>query len=255
MKLTIRCYAKFNNLGKKRKKNMSMKERTKIEHPVDVQYLMHKAYEKVALLIEGLANDLQKGGSLDTFKEAFGLWGKHLHYHAQIEDEYMTGPIKNNIPARNNELEHIKLRAEAESFGAFLKGEDEVVMKENLGILIDFEEQQHQELEAHLENVGKILKNEIGENALSTRKRRHLFSQVVALRVCMFDHFDNEETFVFPVVRKFLDEQHQMKMAELLLFDKESENPRWIIDLLYENLEEEDKQELLDFENKIKNSR
>ena len=49
----------------------------------------------------------------------------------------MTGPIKNNIPARNNELEHIKLRAEAESFGAFLKGEDEVVMKENLGILID----------------------------------------------------------------------------------------------------------------------
>ncbi len=50
-----------------------MKERTKIEYPVDVQYLMHKAYEKVALLIEDMAKELQKGGSLEDFKNGFYL--------------------------------------------------------------------------------------------------------------------------------------------------------------------------------------
>jgi hypothetical protein len=39
---------------------MSSKEIEQISDPIDVQFLMHKAYEKVSMLVEGMAQISKK---------------------------------------------------------------------------------------------------------------------------------------------------------------------------------------------------
>ena len=76
----------------------------------------------------------------------------------------------------------------------------------------------------------------MGEGSTSARTRRHLYSRVVAHKVAESDHFENEEVFVFPVVRERMNEREQLEVARHLLMDDDAEDPRWIIDWLIEEL-------------------
>ena len=185
---------------------------------------------------------------MTTFKETFALWGKHLQYHAATEDEYMTGVLRNEQVARNNEVEHEVLAGKARDLAAFLRGGDSASVDEKLAALLEFEGKDHQELEYRLQMVKNLINDELGEGAVSLRTRRNLYSKVVALRVCEFDHFDNEEIFVFPAVRGFMNEQEQLALAKRLLIEEEADNPRWIINLIYEILDQKDQELLRDFE-------
>ena len=64
---------------------------------------------------------------------------------------------------------------------------------------------------------------------------------MVALRVAEFDHFDNEEAFVVPVVRERMSEAEQWEVARRLLIDEDSDDPRWVIDWLAGELTAEER--------------
>jgi len=122
---------------------------------------------------------------------------------------------------------------------------------EKLTALLEFEEKDHQELAHNLQMVEGLINKELGEGAVSIRTRRNLYSKVVALRVCEFDHFDNEEIFVFPVVRNFMNEKRQLALANRLLFEQDADNPRWILDLIYKFLDTKDQELLKNFERPV----
>lgn len=63
-----------------------VEEITKLESPIDVMMLIHKALRAHSTRAETLAAQLEEGGDLQAFKEAFEFWGKALLYHATAED-------------------------------------------------------------------------------------------------------------------------------------------------------------------------
>ncbi len=59
-----------------------VEEITKLEHPIDVMELMHKAFEAASTRVERLAAEAQNGGDLTAFKKGFDFWVKQLLFHA-----------------------------------------------------------------------------------------------------------------------------------------------------------------------------
>lgn len=218
--------------------------------PIDVQYLMHEAYRSVSVKVEKIALDLQDGGDDGPFRKAFGLWGKHLLYHAVTEDAYMTGPLTNSQPARDNEAEHAALGALATELGAFLRKGDEGGLEESLRAILAFEAQEHEELVRRLNDVKEVLTRQVGKEALTVRTRRHLYSRVVALRVAEFDHFENEEAFVLPVIRDRMSEKQQLDVTKRLLIDDQASDRRWIIELVARELSAGKRRLLADLESR-----
>ena len=90
-------------------------EINKLDDPIDVMFLMHAAFEALSERVERLAADGQEGGDLTQFLEGFGFWVKQLLYHAAAEDTYMTAPLVDCQPARDNEEEHADLATLAAS--------------------------------------------------------------------------------------------------------------------------------------------
>ncbi len=223
-------------------------ETTNLDHPIDVQYLMHKAYRAVSLQVEGLASDLQDGGDIQAFTDLFGAWGKHLLFHAVTEDTYMTAPLENSQPARDNGEEHAGLGALEKELGAFMRKGESAGLEESIKAVLAFEEEQHEELLRRMRDVEDVLTKEIGEGAVSARTGRHLYNRVVALRVAEFDHFENEEAFVFPIVRARMDEAQQLALARRLLIEDGADDPRWIIDLVAELISPEERKLLSELE-------
>jgi hypothetical protein len=85
-------------------------EITRLDHPIDVMYLMHKAFHAVSSRAEALAAQGEKRADLTEFRNTFDFWVKQLLYHADAEDKYMTAPLTDCQPARDNEAEHSELR-------------------------------------------------------------------------------------------------------------------------------------------------
>jgi hypothetical protein len=56
-------------------------------------------------------------------------------------------------------------------------------------------------------------------------------------RITEFDHFENEEAFVLPLVKDQMSSEQELECSRRLLFDDDAENPRWIIDFIYGELE------------------
>lgn len=178
------------------------------------------------------------------------MWGKHLLYHAVTEDTYMTGPLVNSQPARDNEAEHAALGALAKELGALVRKGDDGALEDSLRGILAFEAQQHEELERRLNDVKEILTRQVCKEALTARTRRHLYSRVVALRVAEFDHFENEEAFVLPVVRDRMSEQQQLDVAKRLLTDHQASDRRWIIELVAQELSPSTRRLLADLESR-----
>lgn len=65
------------------------------------------------------------------------------------------------------------------------------------------------------------------------------------------DHFENEEAFVISLVRDEMDEAQQLGIVRWLLIDEFAEDPRWIIDWIYSELDREDQALLKDLENRF----
>ena len=204
---------------------------TRLESPIDVMYLMHKAFEAQSQRTEALAAQAQQGGSLDEFNAAFKFWITQLLYHAETEDKYMTGPLTDSQPARDNETEHDELRQQGGEIIEFLAQGDSAGLADNVkAAMVALEEEQHRELVEAAQEVEDVLKKAIGEDRVVARTRRHLYRRVMALRVLEFDHFENEEAFVLPLVKEQMAGPQELEVARRLLIDDDATEPRWIID-------------------------
>ncbi|MCH8311002.1 MAG: hemerythrin domain-containing protein [Chloroflexi bacterium] len=204
---------------------------TRLESPIDVMYLMHKAFEAQSQRTEALAAQAQQGGSLGEFNAAFKFWITQLLYHAETEDKYMTGPLTDSQPARDNETEHDELRQQGGEIIEFLAQGDSAGLADNVkAAMVALEEEQHRELVEAAQEVEDVLKKAIGEDRVVARTRRHLYRRVMALRVLEFDHFENEEAFVLPLVKEQMAGPQELEVARRLLIDDDATEPRWIID-------------------------
>ena len=225
---------------------------TKLDSPIDVMYLMHKAFRAQSERTEALAAKGQEGGDLTEFRESFDYWIKQLLYHATTEDKYMTGPLTDSQPARDNEAEHAGLVKIGGGLIEFLDRGDAAGLTENVtAAMAALEEKQHQELVEKAQEVEKVLIDAMGERKVIGRTRRHLYMRVMSLRVLEFDHFENEEEFVLPLVRDRFSTDQQLDLASRLLMGDEADDPRWIIDWVAREIDDEERKLLADLESKF----
>lgn len=224
-------------------------EITRIESPIDVMSLMHKAFHELSLRVEALAAEGQKGGDLTEFTDSFNLWVKQLLYHANTEDEHMTGPFTENQAARDNETEHAELKVHGVGILEFVGKGDVAGLEENVkAAMLVLDEQQHEDLMEKVKEVEEIIRAEIGEEKALARTRRHLYRRVMAMRILEFDHFENEEAFVCPLVKERMTDRQELELAKSLLIDESADNPRWIIDWVAEELNPMERQLLSELE-------
>ncbi len=241
----------FRNKKDKEQSNNTT-EITRLEGPIDVMLLMHKAFRAVSDRVEGLAARAQDGGDLTEFSDGFQFWIKQLLYHATAEDRYMTGPFEDSQPARDNEDEHAELAAKGGEIIEFMGKGDAAGLEDNLkAAMANLEHGQHDELIHDAREVEAALKSALGEGRVAARTRRHLYRRLTALRILEFDHFENEEAFVCSLVREQKSEREQLEIIRKLLIDDESENPRWIIDWVASELTSVEKRLLNDLEMKF----
>jgi hypothetical protein len=229
-----------------------IEQTTRIDNPIEVMSLMHVAFRAASERTEELASKAQDGGDLAKFNESFNFWIKQLLYHATAEDKYMTGPLTDSQPARDNETEHAELVEHGGGIIEFLGKGDAAGLTENVqAAMLAMEGEEHKELLEKVAEVEEVLKKGIGETRVVARTRRHLYRRVTALRVLEFDHFENEEAFVVTIVAEKMSEQEQLGVAKHLLIDEEADDPRWIIDWVASELNDDERKLLSDLEGRF----
>ena len=181
--------------------------------------------------------------------DAFNFWVQQLLFHAQAEDDHMTGPLTDSQPARDNETEHDELRQQGGGLIEFLGKGDAAGLEENVAAaMAALEDQQHKDLVEKAAEVEAALVAAMGEERVLARTRRHLYRRVMALRVLEYDHFENEEAFVVEMIAENLDETTQLTMARHLLIDESADDPRWVIDWVARELDPGEQKLLADLE-------
>ena len=213
-------------------------EITKLEHPIDAMYLIHKALRAEAAKVEDMVRHFEIGDSLQAFRCAFNFWAAALAYHAQQEDKYMTAPLTNSQPARENEAEHVELGGMLGNLAEFMS-EDQTkgIAQRVTETMLALNKDQHADLVDKLEDVMAVLNEEIGTTKVIARTQRHLYQRVLALRVAQDDHLENEEAFVLPEIWLRISEEEQLEMAKRLLIDEDAEDERWVVDWVAQALD------------------
>ncbi|MDP7089190.1 MAG: hemerythrin domain-containing protein [Dehalococcoidia bacterium] len=231
-----------------------------LESPIDVMYLMHKAFMIHSERTEALADKAQDGGDITNLKNALDAWIAQLLYHAKIEDAHMTGPLKDTLfqdgrmPLRDNVEEHDELRLQGSALmDQFQQGGKSALRKQVASVILDMEDKDHAELMGKVEEVETVIGQAIGEKKVLARTRRHLYESVVSFKVTEFDHFENEEAFVLPLVKDQMSDSEELECVRKLLFDDESVEPRWIIDFVAGELEGNERALLNELEKQIQN--
>ncbi len=231
-----------------------------LESPIDVMYLMHKAFMIHSDRTEVLAEKAQSGGDLTNLANAVNAWIAQLLYHAKIEDSHMTGPLKDSLlqdglmPLRDNVIEHDELRHQGAALIDHLQqGDKSALRKQVAALILSMEDKDHAELMGKVEEVETVIKQAIGEKKVLARTRRHLYESVVSFKVTEFDHFENEEAFVLPLVKDQMSDSEELECVRKLLFDDESVEPRWIIDFIAGELEDNERNLLNELEKQIQN--
>ncbi|MQG34794.1 MAG: hypothetical protein FI717_10875 [SAR202 cluster bacterium] len=211
---------------------------TKLEDPIDVMLLMHKAFRALSDRTEALAAKAETIEDIEELNEVFGFWVNQILYHATVEDEVMTSPLQNSQSARDNETEHAELAGKAGDLVKFIGLGNSAGLKESVReAAFSLEEEQHKELEERFHEVEDALAQVLGEKKVTARTIRHLHSRLMGVRILELDHFENEEAFVCSLVRDEIDEAGQLYMVRRLLIDDSAENPRWIIDWVHSELD------------------
>lgn len=228
---------------------MTAERINKLEHPIDVMPLMHKAFRAVSDRTEALATDASTVEDIAELNEAFGFWVKQILFHATVEDEVMTGPLQDSQPARDNEAEHAELAGKAGELAEFIaKGKAAGLEESVRQALFTLEEEQHKELGERSHEVEDALKEVLGEKKVTARTIRHIHSRLLGVRILELDHFENEEAFVCPLVRDEIDEAGQLYIVRRLLIDDTAEDPRWVIDWVHSELDPAEQALLEDLE-------
>ena len=231
---------------------MAAENINRIEDPIDVMPLMHKAFRAVSDRTEEMASKAKTLEDLASLNEAFGFWVKQILYHAAVEDEVMTTPLKDRPPARDNETEHAELAGKAGELVEFIgKGKGAGLAESVRDAAFSLEDEQHKELEDRFHEVEAALQEALGDKKVTARTIRHIHSRMLGVRILELDHFENEEAFVCSLVRNEIDEAGQLYMIRRLLIDDSAEDPRWIIDWVYSELDETDQALLKDLENRF----
>jgi hypothetical protein len=177
-------------------------------YPIDVMYLLHKALNVEAWRTVSMAERLDIGESLHPFVQAFESWEKALTFHAEQEDVYMTPLLPTSPLARENEASHQRLA------------------------------HRMAEIRSYLQEVGE-------EAVVTTRLRRRLFGQVVALRIDQEDHLEEEEELVLPMMRERIALAQQLEIVRRLLLALDTEDPTWVVTWLMQDLTDTERKTLL----------
>lgn len=224
----------------------------RLEDPIDVMPLMHKAFRAASDRTEALAANAKTMEDIAELNEEFGFWVKQILYHATLEDEVMTSPLKDSPPARDNETEHAELAGKAGELAEFIaKGNAAGLEGSVRDAAFTLEEAQHKELVERFHEVESALKDVLGEKKVTARTIRHIHNRLLGVRILELDHFENEEAFVCSLVRNEIDEAGQLYMTRRLLIDDSAEDPCWIIDWVYSELDADDRALLKDLENRF----
>jgi hypothetical protein len=224
----------------------------RLENPIDVMPLIHKAFRAVSDWTETLAAQASSFDDVAVLNEVFANWIKQIVYHAAVEDEFMTGPLKDNQPARDNETEHSDLAGKAADLASFIAMGSGAGLEESVReAAFSLDEEQHNLLEERFHDVETALKDVLGEKKVTDRTIRHIHSRLLGVRILELDHFENEEAFIIPLVANEVDEAGQLLLVRRLLIDESAEDPRWIIDWVYSELDETDQALLKDLENRF----
>ena len=101
---------------------MTVEKITKLEHPIGVMLLMHKAFRGVSGRTEALAAEASTVEDIGRLNEEFAFWIKQIIYYATVEDEIMTAQLKDSQPARDNVTEHAELSGKAGELASFIAG-------------------------------------------------------------------------------------------------------------------------------------
>jgi hemerythrin-like domain-containing protein len=172
---------------------------TSLESPIDAMYAIHAALRAEAAHVQQVVAQLEEGGTLEPFRQAFYRWVLALSYHAEAEDAHMTALLPAAAAARDCEAAHRRLAE-------------------------------------RLEAIQVCLTEEIGRTMLIARTQRHLFGAVVLARIAQDDHLEEEEAFVLPVIRRQLSVAQQREVIGHFLVDQAAEDPRWPLDWLSAHL-------------------
>jgi hypothetical protein len=183
---------------------------TRLDSPIDVMYLLHKALRAEAGRVQEIASALTVGGSLEPLMQAFSRWCAALAYHAHAEDRHMTPPMADMQVAQDNEAAH------------------------------------HQ-LEERLADLQTALQA-AAQEAVVARTRRYLLGKVIVLRVAQDDHLEEEEDCVLPIIRRRISETQQLEIARHLVIDKSAAATRWILDWMSLELTATERQVLVHLE-------
>jgi hypothetical protein len=184
-------------------------EITQLDHPIDVMYLIHKAIRAEARRARQAAEQLEIGGNFKPFMDDFYRWAMALGYHEEAEYKYVLPLLSHMPPARSNEMGH-------------------------------------KELLAGLEDLQMCLHEELGRTIVIPRTQRQLCGKVIALLIAQADLLEEEEESLLPVIRQHIDKATQLEMARHLLIDPESDDERWMLDWVAQNISEAERHALAD---------
>lgn len=220
-----------------------------LESPIEVMYLMHKVFMSHSDHTLELVSKVETGEcSIADVKRSFDLWIKHLLYHVQTEDYYMTGPLKEKklqdgrMVLKENVSEHNDLREMgADLFAKIGKDARESLIEDVLAL----DDQNHEELLDQLRIADSAIIETLGKQTILRRSIRHIYRSIFDFIVVEFDHFENEESFVLPLVHDQMSYAEELECVRKLLIDDDSDNPTWILDFVRKNLVDSDRK-LLD---------
>lgn len=218
-------------------------EITLLQNPIDAIYLIHKALRVEADRAEKVVNELEIGGSLQSFKLAFNSWVTALVFHSEQEDRYIIHPLTNSHRPGQIETKTPELSKGSKGLGIDVKA-----------AIVAQEEELHRELLDGVQDVLDVLNEEIGKTSIIRRTKQHLHMQVISLRMAQQDHLETEEALVLPVIRERLSELEQLEVIKGLLTDDVAEDPRWVIEWVSQQLSPEEQKLLANFEARFNES-
>ena len=220
-----------------------------LENPIDVMPLIHKAFRAVSDRTEAMAAEASTFDDVLALNEAFAFWIKQIHHHATVEDEVMTGPMQAHRPARDNETEHADLCEKGDELASFIALGNAAGLEESVREgAFSLDEDQHNLLEERFHDVETALKEVLGEKKVTARTIRHIHSRMIGVRILELDHFENEEAFIISLVANEIGEAGQLDIVHRLLIDEAAEDPRWVIDWVYSELDPAEQALLKDLE-------
>lgn len=184
-------------------------EITRLDHPIDVMYLIHRAIRAAARRTRQAAEQLEVGGNFKPFMDDFYQWAMALGYHEEAEYKYVLPFLPDTPLARYNEVGH-------------------------------------QELLAGLEDLQMCLHEELARTIVIPRTQRQLLGRVIALLIAQAELLEEEEDRLLPTIREHISETDQLEMAQHLLFDPDSEDKHWMLDWVAQNITAPERQALAD---------